>query len=266
MNPLLLWWGAALAGAAQAGPEVWSAMYDARLAESVDRDAAAAQVIYETLLDHLAADDPAEGALQLDLARVRFDEGDVDGARVVLMQAANDPRVSVSARSWLVQLDAWERRVREIPLRSNFSSGAGPWVLGWSADRAATLDGGESGLVWHTRVRDGRDDYLLASIDADRPLNRIRLTARASSFPAHLRIIVEDRQGRRWISPVTKVPPDPPTVIDVRVQDLLPASGEPSAGRPDPAAVSVMMIQDVTAFHAGDRGFNDIIVRELELR
>ncbi len=260
--PLVL----SLARPAIAGPEVWAAMYDARLSESADRDAAAALAIDETLLDHLVDGDPTEGELQVDLARVRFDEGDLDGARVVLMQAASDPRVSVRARSWLVQLDAWSRRVRELPLRSRFSSGAGPWVLGWSADRAATLDGGEDGLIWHTRVRDGRDDYLLASVDAEQALARIRLSAHASEFPAHLRLIVEDRQGRRWISPVTAVYPGPDTAVDVRVVDLLPAGSTPVDARPDPASVTVLMIQDVTAFHAGDRGFNDIVLRELELR
>ncbi len=254
------------AAATAAGPEVWGAMHDARLSESADRDAAAALAIFETLIDHLSEDDPLRGEMLVDLARARFDEGDLEGARRALVLATGDPRVSLRARSWRVQLEAWDRRVRSLPTNPDFSTTTGPWVLGWSAAAEAGLSPSPGGLAWRTFVRDGRDDYLLAAIDVDKPLTEVVMDVRADAFPAHLRLIVEDRSGQRWTAPVATVPPGTSLGLAFAVRDLLPAGLTASDRRIDPNSVAVVMLQDVTAFHSGDRGANVVTLETLQLR
>lgn len=248
------------------GPEVWNAMYDARLLESVDRDPGAAQDSYETLLQHLAVDDELRGQLLVDLARARFDLGEVEGARAALVEAAADPRVGARARAWLVQLAAWEQRVQDVPVVLGFEDGAAPFVLGWSAAAEASLVGGPEGLAWTTIVRDGRDDYVLAAIEPPGPLVEVRLRLRADTFPMHLRVLLEDASGARWTAPVAELPVDVPQELALVVADLLPAGMLTGTDRPDPERIRVIMLQDVTAFHSGDRGAARVVVEELSIR
>lgn len=249
-----------------AGPEVWSALHDARLAESADRDPAAAIAIYETVLHHLPADDLLRGELLLQLARARFDEGDLEGSRAALIEASQDPQVGARARAWRVQVDAWERRVPRLPLVESFTRDVGPLVLGWSAAAYASLRAGGEGLAWTTVVRDNRDDYLLLALDeAAAPLRAVRVRVSSADLVAHLRLIVEDDGGLRWTTPVVAVEPGPPEELLVEVEDLLPAHTI-GPERVDPARIRVVMLQDVTAFHSAARGPNRLVVSQLELR
>ena len=268
-----LWGAALLAGlgaarpAGAAGPEVWGAMHDARLSQSADRDGAEAITIYETLLEHLGADDPLRGELLMDLARVRFDIGDEAGAREALLDASADPRVGTRARAWLVQLEAWARRVRTLPLELAVRREAGPLVLGWSAAPDAALAPSNQGLVWDTVVRDGRDDTLIAAIDElAGPTRHLGLRVRASTFPAHLRVVLEDAGGGRWATPVEVILPGDSTTMELDVVDLLPTGAAEEDARPDPALVRILMLQDVTAFHSVDRGPNRLTIEALSLR
>ncbi|MCB9780820.1 MAG: hypothetical protein H6742_19785 [Alphaproteobacteria bacterium] len=259
-------WGAALllAGPAWAGgPEVWAALHDARLTESADRDPANAVAIYETLLHHLPTDDELEAELLLQLARARFDDGSLDGAREALEKAGSDPGVGARARAWRVQLDAWEQRVQATPAEDARAA----LVLGWSAAPDAALTADDDGLTWVTDVRDGRDDFLLAAIDAAAaPFDRLVLHLRADDFPAHLRVIAEDAHGQRWATPVTLVRPGAETKLELELADLLPAAALARDDRVDPADVRLLMLQDVTAFHGSDRGENRVRIDVLSLR
>lgn len=256
-----------LAGNAQAaGPEVWAALHDARLAEAADRDPGAAIAIYETVLHHLPDDDVLRGDLLLQLARARFDEGDLAGARAALVDASHDPQVSAQARAWRVQVDAFQHRIQALPLSTTFADGTAPFVLGWSAAASASLSGGPPGLVWTTVVRDNRDDYVLAALDARAaPLHILALRIESSALDAHLRVIVEDDGGRRWTAPVVALDAGAPTDLELEVLDLLPAQ---AAGPlvADPDAIRVVMLQDVTAFHTAQRGINQLTVSRFELR
>jgi len=249
-----------------AGPEVWAALQDARLAESADRDPGAAIAIYETVLHHLDDGDSLRGELLIQLARARFDDGDIEGARAALVEASTEPVVSARARAWRVQVDAYQRRVQHVPMSENFHSGTGPFVLGWSAAPQAAIGGGDLGLVWHTVVRDGRDDYVLAAVDAQAgSIHRLGLGLQADDIDAQVRVIVEDDGGRRWTAPVIDLAVGQPVNVDLAVADLLPAQpGSPSAV--DPAGIRVVMLQDVTAFHSAARGQNQIRVQHFSLR
>lgn len=256
-----------LCGSAGAGgPEVWNAMNDARLSESADRDPEAARDSYETLLTHLPQDDPLRGPLLVDQARARFDLGDSGAARDALIQAAADPRVGARARALLVQLAAWERRLVRMPVSLDFHEGTAPFVLGWSAAAEASLQAGGDGLEWTTIVRDGRDDYLLAALEPEAPPQEVVLQVRAETFPAHLRVLLEDASGARWTAPVAVIAPGETEEIVLLVPELLPAGMLTGDERPDPARIRGLMIQDVTAFHSGDRGPSRIVVEQLTLR
>lgn len=257
---------AAPGGAGAAGPEVWAALQDARLAEAADRDAGAAIAIYETVLHHLPAEDPLRGELLLQLAQARFDEGDLPGARAALVEASADPQVGSRARAWRVQVDAWERRVQRLPLEESFPTGSGPLVLGWSAAADASLQGGAQGLIWTTVVREGRDDYVLAVVDEQAgPVRALALRLRALDMACHLRLIVEDDAGRRYTAPIVPLGPGQSLELDLPVGDLLPvqATGPQvlEAGR-----VRVVMLQDVTAFHSSERGRARVQIESLALR
>lgn len=263
---LLLAAGLGAGDAAAAGPEVWAALHDARLAESADRDAAAAVAVYETLLHHLPAGDTLEAELLLQLARARFDDGDVEAAREALARAGDDPALGARVRAWRVQLDAWERRVISVgPL--SLDPEESPLVLGSGAAADAGLTSLDGALAWDTNVRDGRDDYVLAAIDPTAaPVEGLRLVIGAESFPAHLRVIVEDRHGQRWATPVSVVRPGSAATMDLDMAELLPAAALAGEGEVDPAEVRVVLLQDVTAFHSGERGRNRLRIEAFVLR
>lgn len=257
----------ALASPARAGgPEIWAALNDARLAEAEDRDPGAAIAIYETVLHHLPDDDPLYGELLLQLARARFDQDDLVGARKALTDASEDPQVGARARAWLVQLGAYSARVQGLPLETSFEAGSTPFVLGWSAAPEASLQTGDRGLVWTNLVRDGRDDYLLAAIDEEAgPVRGVRLAVEATELTAHMRLILEDDGGRRWTAPVVQVPPGRITELSLATSELLPAQGS-GLDLADPSRIRVIMLQDVTAFHSTERGLDHLVLHRLELR
>ena len=90
------------------GPEIWSALYNARLIESADRDQRAASDVYEAVLEHLEAEDPLRGELLYALGRARLDAGDRAGARAALVQAAspnNPPQAREPAEALLARLE-----------------------------------------------------------------------------------------------------------------------------------------------------------------
>jgi len=254
-------------GAARAaGPEVWFALHDARLAESADRDLTAAVGIYETLLTHLSPGDSFQGELLLNLARARFDAGDLEGSRAALVQASGDLIVLGRARAWRAQLDAWQRRVVGLPLVWSPEMGAGPLVLGWSASVDASLEVDQDALVWRTIVRDNRDDTLLWALsDEIQPLRSVGLQVESEDAVAHLRLIVEDSGGRRWATPIIPVQPGLQAELLISPAELLPThSGGPNELQAD--QVRVIMLQDVTAFHSTTRGPNHLRISSLELR
>lgn len=252
--------------ASAAGPEVWFALQDARLAESADRDLTAAVGIYETVLAHLPEGDPLQGELLLNLARARFDEGDIEGSREALMQASGDLGVLGRVRAWKAQLDAWQRRVEALPLVWDPSLGTGPLVLGWgsSADAGLVVEG--TTLVWHTVVRDNRDDTLLLALgDQVGPVESVSMRVESLDQTAHLRLIAEDVGGRRWATPVLVVTPGLEAEIFLTPAELLPThSSGPEVLMPE--ELRVLMLQDVTAFHSSARGPNHLRLVAFELR
>lgn len=249
-----------------AGPEVWFAQQDARLAESADRDVAAAIAIYETLLAHLPAGDPFASELLLDLARARFDEGDLEGCRSALGLAVADPQTLARARSWRTQLDAWQQRVQRLPLSWQPGSGPAPLVLGWSASPDASLLLTDHALTWRTVVRESRDDYLILALgEGNEGPHTIGIRLEAEDMTAHLRLIAEDAAGRRWATPVIRVEPGLEAELLVSLSELLPTHPAlPQELAPD--QVKVLLLQDVTAFHSLGRGPNDLRILALDLR
>lgn len=258
--------GLAGSSARAAGPEVWFALHDARLAESADRDLTAAVGIYETLLTHLPPGDPLQGELLLNLARARFDEGDLDGSRAALVQASGDMVVVGRSRAWRAQLDAWQRRVESLPLVWRPEMGTDPVVLGWSASVDATLVVDGDALLWRTVVREKRDDTLLLALaDELQALRSIGMRVESEDTTAHLRLIVEDSGGRRWATPI--IPLSPGSEVDLLISpaELLPThSGGPDQVQAD--QIRVIMLQDVTAFHSPARGANHLRISSFELR
>lgn len=272
--------GAGLAGAgllglgAHAGePEVWAALNDGRLVQSLDRDPGAAVAIYEAVLNHLPDDDPIRGDLLYWLGRASFEAGDLEEALTSLEAAARDPSVHDVARTLSGRIQLQRLVVPALPYLEDFDLGRGNWVRGWPRGQdddltTANLDTpGEAALAWTVDVREGEEDYVVLPLAPQRrPLQRVRLFMRSEVFGSHVRILLEDTSGRSWTAPLMELHTDHWTPVDIPLGAFVPAEAPASRQRPDGTAIRALLVKDVSAFHDVPRGNNVIYFDDVEIR
>ncbi len=265
---------AALLGNAWAeGPEVWASHYDARLSQAMDRDPTAAISIYETLLAGMSEADPMRGQMLYWLGRARWSAGDAAGAMETLTTAGTYASSSDLSQAMLGRLVALDTAVKRLPYAQNFQKGVAPLVRGWGRGKQADLrvtdstHSGGSVAAWKVLVHDGENDFLTFAIDTqDQSVQRIRMSMRARSFPLHLRFLVEDRAGERWTAPIQVVQTDAWTEVDLTINRLVPAMAPAAGERLLSTDLRWVVLRDVTAVHAEDRGENELLIDNLMLR
>ena len=269
MLGLLLAVGPAFAG----GPEVWAALYDARLAASVDRDPAAAVAVYETVIEHLPEEDPIGGEMAYWLGRARHSEGRIAEASEALRQASLDPATHDRARKYLGLLALETRQVRALPYVDTFDHGTGAWIRGWPRGQEADLgisqtDGpADAALTWDVDIVPQTDDFLVIALapEAGAP-QRVRMFVRTALAPAWLRLVWVDVDGRRWSSSVIEANTAAWTPVDLPVSAFMPADAPGMSERPDPGGLVRLELRDVTGFHGDPHGSNRVIIDDFEIR
>jgi hypothetical protein len=266
-------WVAILGVASAGGPEVWASQYDGRLSQAMDRDPKAAISIYETLLGGMPEEDPLRGEVLYWLGRSRWSAGDAAGAMETLTTASTYPRSRALAHALLGRLVALDTAVDSLPFAQDFRKGTVPLVRGWGRGKSTDLraiDGpGPGGKVaaWRLSVREGEDDFLTFAMDTDaRPIQRLRMSMMARTFPLHIRFVVEERSGERWTAPIQVVPTDTWTEVDLAIRRLVPAVAPAAGKHPSGRNLRWVVLRDVTAIHTEDRGENELLIDNLVLR
>ena len=259
-------WTSALAG----GPEVWAALYNGRLIGSVDRDPAAEVAVYETLLDHLAEDDPLRSEILYWLGRARFESGDTEGALAALGSAATTQRQQTRAREYMGAVQMHIHAIESIPHSTHFEAGQSHWVRGWNRgdphDLRVEEAKGKASLCWEREVRQGEDDFIALPFSATTPMPRqIVMRMWARDFDAQIRVVLEDAQGHEWSAPVVLVPSKHWETFTFQTQDFVSVDA-PSDARKHSQGLRTLMLRDMTGVNTPRRGQNKLYISEVHIR
>jgi hypothetical protein len=255
-----------------AGPEAWEAIHDGRLIESLGGDPNQAVHEYEKALSYLADDSGERPELMYWLGRARWTAGDVSGARQALHAALADPRWQDRAWAFLSRVEAQALAIESLPYHEDFTKSFGAIVRGWNRYGDGGLEKVDgvspygTALQWSTTVRDGEPDFIYVAFqDLRRAPRTVRAFMRSLSFPAHVRFVAQDVEGRRWTGPVVVLSTTEWAPIDLSLRDFV-LEDDPQAGRmPADVDIRLLQIHDVTAQQASDRGDNAILLDDFEV-
>jgi len=262
-----MWMSTASAG----GAEDWSSQYNARLSQALGSEPSEAIAVYEALLAQLPQQNPQRGDVLYWLGRARWSAGDLSGAKQSLESARGYRSSRPRARILLGRMAAEEKAIRTIPYRQEFRLNTGPWVRGWERGREddLTVHDGPGGRVarWTTAVQEGEDDFLIFGMDVDgAKISQFAMKVWAESMTSHLRILIEDDDGRRWTAPVQVIEPGAWQSVVLPLDVFVRADAPAAKGSPDRRQLKWFIFRDVTAFHSAARGENTLLVDDLIVR
>jgi hypothetical protein len=268
MGPRSLLRGASLAllflGSAQAGePEIWAALHDARLLESLDGDPEGAIAIYELLLEDLESGTELWEQCILSMGRARMNMGDLDGARSALLLLTDRSSVKQDARAMLVRIEMQQRKVGSLPYVDPIGIGQSKWIRGWTRGALDDLhftDEPEPCLAWELQVVHSQTDFIVLSLGVleQRP-ERMEITVRSREFTSRIIVVLEDHDGGQWRSEILDIPTGDWTTIDVDLNALIRLSGENRM--PDPRRLRSLIVQDMTGQVSAQQGSNRIEIK-----
>lgn len=260
------------------GPSEWVELYDARLREAAYGDTEMTVALLEPLLARLEPDNPLRGEVAYYLANARLAMGDFQGARQALSVAAAFAATREAAIGLLSQIDALERQVGALPMRSTFDTSPAPFAHSWQHGSHGTLDvaepeasptpvlPGDLALRWSTRVRDTEDDQLVVTFtDAVPVVHGVRFRAFAEGFPAYIRLIVEERDGHEFASDYITLSSESWFQVDALLKSFFVAEPGTPRSIPDPTAIRSIRVQDVTSYMSADRGPLTLWIDDLEI-
>jgi hypothetical protein len=253
------------------GPQDWAELYEARL---LDADGATETAAFnlQSLLNRLDPKDPLYGDVAYWLAHAYVGLEQRALAHDALAIAADSPATRDAALALQAQIDSIERTVRRLPLVARMNDGSGPFVHSWLfGDRGwlelGTPEGGQDpALRWACLVQDRHDDQISLRIDPSAGrLARVRMNLLAESFPAHVRVLIEDELGREFATDPFAVPTGAWLPVDLERRSF--HSTDPTTPRATPAAhILALHIHDVTTYLSSDRGPRVVWIDDLELR
>lgn len=260
------------------GPAEWCELYDARLLEVADSSTLAVEENLESLLSRVGENEPLRGDVAYWLANARLALGDLEGARAATALARRFPHTLEAATAFDSQIDAIERRITRVPVRSDFSDSPSPFAHSWiHGDRGSISTGepppvpgappqGNSALRWLSRVRDADDDQVVLTFDPGAgAVKGVRFMARAEGFPAYLRLLLLETDGHEFTSDYVLVPTDQWLAVEAPLGAFFIAEPGTARTRPRPDSVQAVHLQDVTGYLSADRGNHVIWIDNLEI-
>jgi hypothetical protein len=264
---VLLIWLASLA-AVGGSPEEWSSTYDARLSQALGAEPSEAIAVYETLVAQIPAEQEQRGEVLYWLGRARWSAGDLLGAKRSLESARSYRSSRARARSLLGRISVGEQAIRRLPYTQDHRLTPDPWVRGWERGQDADLvvEDGPDGraLMWSTKLEDGKTDFLVFGFDTDGVrVSSIEVSIRSEAAPAKIRVVLEDDQGRLWVSPRKTVRMARWTALNLPIGDFI---SEETRGQPDGRRLKSITLQDLTALHTNARGDNIMWLDDLRVR
>jgi hypothetical protein len=246
---------------------VWEELHYALMVEAVDgTPAVAAQLLTETLGD-LGPGDPFRAELLFWLGRSQMEIGKVEEARASFQESADMPIGGDAARTALAAMDIEQEQLTRLPLTCTFDADDCGVVRAWSGTEKGELairDASDAVvLAWDTTVEPGETDGLHVGLAPGLTLRRIVLQARATAFPADLRLTAVDASGARFSAPMVRVASDRWTSWSSTLEGFAPIT--PGILSRSPRQVRVIEIEDLTALLSTDRGPNTILIDDLVL-
>jgi hypothetical protein len=118
--------------------------------------------------------------------------------------------------------------------------------------------------MWSTKLEDGKTDFLVFGFDTDGVrVSSIEVSIRSEAAPAKIRVVLEDDQGRLWVSPRKTVRMARWTELNLPIGDFI---SEETRGQPDGRRLKSITLQDLTALHTNARGDNIMWLDDLRVR
>jgi len=264
-------WAWAILPALAGSPEEWSSTYDARLSQALGADPSEAIAVYEALVAQIPANHAQRGEVLYWLGRARWSAGDLSGAKRSLESARGYRATRMRARSLLGRLDLKERAVKRVPFQQDFRLSTDPWVRGWERGQDSDLSvvDGDAGRVlqWKTVVVPGTEDFLSMQLDTDGVrVSMVSMDLRTEPLPAKVRVVLTDRAGQRWLSPLKTVGSSQWVTLELPMSSFFSEPAASSPGAPNGASLFSLVLLDQTAVHTAQEGKNAIFVDNLIIR
>jgi tetratricopeptide (TPR) repeat protein len=267
---------AALPAAAHAQDlRLWQSVHEGMLKEASEGDLQSAISWYEGLAESVDPDEPSAGELYYWLGRARYIQGESEGARRALRQAAEAPETTDRARALLGQIDALDLQVRKLPVSHTFDTGTSHWLHAWERQGRGAIDigtpepGDDPAMAWATAVADRQDDKIQMGFSPQVTPASFELSFRSRVFPAYVLVAVEDDRGAYYSLPdPVEIPTDGWVTVEAKPEDFRPIESGASAGAGNawPRTIRNLILADITAFASSDRGPNTIYVDDVYIR
>ena len=144
-------------------------------------------------------------------------------------------------------------------------------MRGWERGRDDDLSvhDGPGGRVarWVTEVQEGEDDFLIFGLNTDgAKIGEFSMRVWADALTTHVRILIEDDEGRRWTAPVEVIKVGKWNDVSILLKDFVRADAPAARGKPDSRRLRWFIFRDVTAFHSAARGENTVFIDDLSVR
>jgi len=267
-------WLAILGVAFAQDPSDWERLHDMMLLEAADHAVDEAADGYDDLARALGPDDPARSEALYWLGRLRYEQGDVDGARTVLRECVRTGLDKARCLELLGRIELDQSSITTVPVRWTFDDTTHGVVHPWRyADkgsirihREGELD--DPMLAWSTVVDARKDDQLVVGFASPSPTPEgVRFLLRSRDLEAYVRVQVYDTQGRRYEAAPPKavlhVPRGEMIIVDLSFDQL--TSDDPAPTPFDPDAIDRLVIQDVTAFYGATTGPNELSIDDFQV-
>ena len=246
----------------------WGTLYDARLVEVVDGTPGVAAELYRELLEDRPPTDPLYARTALWLGRALLDIDDLTAAEAALTIAASDPLLRDEAVTLIEETQLRRSAIQSLPQTWSFETGIFPAVrrtAGGARGRVGVRRVGESVVLsWATSVRPGESDYLALRLAKGLAVRELRLRLRPVEFPAVVRILVIDHDGKRWVSEDHWLGNEDWSDVVVATQLLRPEAAGGGAERI--RGVAEIRIEDVSGERSPIRGDNTLLVDDVSVR
>ena len=248
-------------------PEEWSSTYDARLSQALGAEPSEAIAVYEALISQIPSNEDQRGEVLYWLGLARWSAGDLAGAKRSLASALPYRSSRARARGMLGRISLRDQAIQSLPFEQDFRLSPTPWVRGWERGKESDLgvtDGPDGrALRWKTELMDGQTDFIAFGLDTDgERLTIASMRVRSESVPAKVRVVLEDNDGRVWLSDKCTVRMGRWTEIKLPIKSFQSADGASI----NPRNIASLTLQDLTALHTNARGENILWLDDLSVR
>ncbi len=195
--------------------------------------------------------------------------GDRAGAKDALREGVRTGCARQRCLALLGRLDLEEAAIHEVPTRWTFEEGDHGFMHPWSLVERGSIhverEGDQAALAWTTLVEVRKSDQLVVGFDNPEPMPRgIRFEASSRAMDAYIRPQLVDSTGKVYTLPDQLVVLAQGDVVKVQLplDDFLSVEGQ---GPLDASDITLLVLEDVTAFHGTQTGENVVWLDDFEV-